>query len=148
MSRTPIREASPETVQALLALDTRMKKSLGPVLYDLVKLRASQLNGCAYCVDMHATDLERRGTPSRKLHGVAAWQESPFFDETERVALAFTERLTGGIGVVDDELWAEAGRLLGEERRADLIVAVGTINTWNMAGVTTHLQPEGELVPA
>ncbi|WGX96727.1 carboxymuconolactone decarboxylase family protein [Nocardioides sp. L-11A] len=143
MTRTPIRDASPETFQALLALDARMKKALGPVLYDLVKLRASQLNGCAYCVDMHATDLERRGTPSRKLHGVAAWQESPFFDETERVALAFTEALTGGIGVVGDDLWDEAGRLLGEERRADLIVAVGTINTWNMAGVTTHLQPEG-----
>ncbi|GAA3659115.1 carboxymuconolactone decarboxylase family protein [Nocardioides ginsengisoli] len=148
MTRTPLRDASPETFAALLALDGRMKKSLGPVLYDLVKLRASQLNGCAYCVDMHATDLERRGTPSRKLHGVAAWQESPFFDETERVALAFTERLTGGIGAIDDALWDEAGRLLGEERRSDLIVAVGTINTWNMAGVTTHLQPAGELAPA
>ena len=148
MTRTPTNEASPETFQALIALDNRMKKSLGPVLYDLVKLRASQLNGCAYCVDMHASDLERRGTPSRKLHGVAAWQESPFFDETERVALAFTERLTGGIGPVDDELWDEAGRLLGQERRADLIVAVGTINTWNMTGITTHLQPEGSLVPA
>ncbi|MDQ6526336.1 carboxymuconolactone decarboxylase family protein [Nocardioides sp. LHD-245] len=145
MTRTPIRDATPETFQALLALDGRMKKALGPVLYDLVKLRASQLNGCAYCVDMHAIDLERRGTPSRKLHGVAAWQESPFFDETERVALAFTERLTGGIGAIDDDLWEEAGRLLGEERRADLIVAVGTINTWNMAGITTHLQPEGAL---
>ncbi|WP_436701784.1 carboxymuconolactone decarboxylase family protein [Nocardioides sp. BYT-33-1] len=145
MTRTPIREATPETFQALLALDTRMKKSLGPVLYDLVKLRASQLNGCAYCVDMHATDLERRGTPIRKLHGVAAWQESPFFDATERVALAFAEQLTGGVGPIDDDLWDEAGRLLGEERRADLIVAVGTINTWNMAGITTHLQPEGAL---
>lgn len=146
MTRTPIRDASPETFQALLALDNRLKKSLGPVLYDLVKLRASQLNGCAYCVDMHASDLERRGIPTRKIHGVGAWEESPFFDETERVALAFTERLTGGVGQVGDDLWDAAGRLLGEERRADLIVAVGTINTWNMAGITTHLQPEGALV--
>lgn len=142
MTRTPIREAAPETTQALVALDGRLKKSLGPVLYDLVKLRASQLNGCAYCVDMHATDLERRDVPTRKIHGIAAWQESPFFADDERIALAFTETLTGGIGAVDDELWAEAGRVLGEERRADLIVAVGTINTWNMAGVTTHLQPQ------
>ncbi|UUW92262.1 carboxymuconolactone decarboxylase family protein [Pimelobacter simplex] len=148
MTRTPIRDASPETYQALLVLDGRLKKSLGPVLYDLVKLRASQLNGCAYCVDMHATDLERRRVPTRKIHGVGAWQESPFFEPEERVALAFAETLTGGIGAVDDELWAEAGRLLGEERRADLIVAVGAINTWNMAGVTTHLQPEGALVEA
>lgn len=142
MSRTPIRDASPETFQALLALDGRLKKALGPVLYDLVKLRASQLNGCAYCVDMHATDLERRGVATRKIHGVAAWGESPFFEDDERIALAFTEALTGGIGAVDDDLWADAGRVLGEERRADLIVAVGTINTWNMAGVTTHLQPQ------
>lgn len=142
MSRTPIRDASPETFQALLALDGRLKKALGPVLYDLVKLRASQLNGCAYCVDMHATDLERRGVPTRKIHGVAAWGESPFFEDDERIALAFTEALTGGIGAVDDDLWAAAGQVLGEERRADLIVAVGTINTWNMAGVTTHLQPQ------
>lgn len=149
MTRTPNREAAPETFQALLALDTRLKKSLGPVLYDLVKLRASQINGCAYCVDMHATDLERRSIPTRKIHGVAAWQESPFFEATERVALAFTETLTGGIAPVDDELWDEAGRLLGEERRADLLVAVGTINTWNIAGITTHLQPEGaDLVTA
>ncbi|WP_377324282.1 carboxymuconolactone decarboxylase family protein [Pimelobacter simplex] len=141
MTRTPIRDASPVTYQALLALDGRLKEALGAVLYDLVKLRASQLNGCAYCVDMHATDLERRGVATRKIHGVAAWGESPFFEDDERVALAFTETLTGGIGAVDDDLWAEAGRVLGEERRADLIVAVGAINTWNMAGITTHLQP-------
>lgn len=145
MSRTTNHEASPETYQALVALDTRLKRSLGPVLYDLVKLRASQINGCAYCVDMHAADLERRALPTRKIHGVAAWQESPFFDETERVALAFTETLTGGIGQVDDDVWAEAGRLLGEQRRADLLVAIGTINTWNITGITTHLQPEGAL---
>jgi AhpD family alkylhydroperoxidase len=146
MTRTPNHEASPETYQALIGLDTRLKRSLGPVLYDLVKLRASQINGCAYCVDMHATDLERRSLATRKIYGVAAWQESPFFDEAERVALAFTESLTGGVGQVDDDLWAEAGRLLGEQKRADLLVAIGTINTWNVLGITTHLQPEGALV--
>ncbi len=143
MTRTRTHEASPETYQALIALDTRLKRSLGPVLYDLVKLRASQINGCAFCVDMHATDLERRKVPTRKIFGISAWQESPYFDETERVVLAFTETLTGGIGQVDDTLWDDAGRLLGDERRADLLVAVGTINTWNISGITTHLQPEG-----
>ena len=145
MTRTPIREASPETFQALVALDGRVAKSLGPVLYDLIKLRASQLNGCAFCVDKHATDLERRGVATRKIHGVGAWAESPFFADDERVALAFTDALTGGIDAVDDALWDEAGRLLGEERRADVVVAVGAINTWNMAGITTHLRPEGTL---
>ncbi|MBS4100409.1 carboxymuconolactone decarboxylase family protein [Tsukamurella paurometabola] len=141
MSRTPGATSSPETYKALIALDTRLATSLGKVLYDIVKLRASQINGCAYCVDMHARDLERLGTPTRTIYGVAAWEESPFFDETQRVALAFVERLTAGIDAVDDALWDEAGRLLGEERRTDLLVAVGTINTWNMLGITTHLHP-------
>ncbi len=141
MSRTPGATSSPETYRALVALDSRLAKSLGKILYDIVKLRASQINGCAYCVDMHASDLERLGTPTRTIYGVAAWEESPFFDEAQRVALAFVERLTGGIDAVDDALWDEAGRLLGEERRTDLLVAVGTINTWNMLGVTTHLHP-------
>lgn len=141
MHRTPVREASPESFRLLLALDRRLRDSLGAVLYDLVKLRASQLNGCAYCVDLHSADLERQGVPTRTIHGVAAWQESPFFDDTERVALAFTEALTGGVGAVDDDLWETAGRLLGDERRADLLLAVGTITTWNIAGITTRLRP-------
>lgn len=142
MARTPTPEASPATFRAMLALDTRLKHSLGPVLYDLVKLRASQINGCAFCVDLHARDLESQGVPVRTIYGVAAWRESPFFDETERVVLAFTETLTNGIDHVGDELWASAGELLGDERRGDLVIAVGMINMWNMSGITTQLQPE------
>ncbi|CAM3799262.1 carboxymuconolactone decarboxylase family protein [Tsukamurella ocularis] len=141
MSRTPGATSSPETYKALVALDSRLATSLGTILYDLVKLRASQLNGCAFCVDKHAADLERLGVPARTIYALPAWEETPFFDETQRVALAFVERLTGGIDAVDDALWDEAGRLLGEERRTDLLVAVGTINTWNMLGITTHLHP-------
>lgn len=145
MTRIPNRKASPATFDALVALDSSVKESLGPVLHDLVKLRASQINGCAYCVDMHATDLERQGVPTRKIHGVAAWQESPFFDEVERVVLAFTEALTAGIEAIDDELWDDAGRLLGDRRRADLLIGIGTITTWNISGITTQLQPHGSL---
>ena len=141
MTRISLPEASSETFQALRALDGRMRKSLGPVLYDLVKLRASQINGCAYCVDMHSTDLEKQGVPTRTIHGVAAWQESPFFDDAQRVVLAFTEALAGGVGEVSDELWEEAGRLLGDQRRADLLVAVGVITTWNIASITAHVRP-------
>ncbi|WP_435769405.1 carboxymuconolactone decarboxylase family protein [Nocardioides sp. SYSU DS0651] len=141
MTRPTLHEAAPETARLVLTLDKRMRTSLGPVLYDLVKLRASQINGCAYCVDMHATDLERQGVPGRTVHGVAAWQESPFFDAEQRVALAFTEILTAGVGAVDDALWEEAGRLLGEERRADLVAAVGVIGLWNRVSITSHVQP-------
>ena len=141
MTRTSGATSSPETYKALVALDSRLARSLGAVLYDIVKLRASQINGCAFCVDKHSRDLERLGTPTRTIYGVAAWEESPFFDETPRVALAFVERLTAGIDAVDDASWDDAGRLLGEERRTDLLIAVGTINTWNMLGITTHLHP-------
>jgi AhpD family alkylhydroperoxidase len=141
MTRTPQRQASPETYRRLLALDHRLRQSLGTELYDLVKLRASQINGCAYCVDMHATDLENQGMPSRTIHGVAAWRESPFFDESQRVALAFAETLTGGIDRIDQGLWEQATRLLGDERRADLVFAVGTINTWKMSGIAVEAQP-------
>ncbi|GAA4427423.1 carboxymuconolactone decarboxylase family protein [Georgenia halophila] len=144
MSRTPTRRASPETFRTLVALDGRLKSSLGPVLYDLVKLRASQLNGCAYCVDKHAADLEKQGVPTRTVHGVAAWRESPFFDDDQRVALTFAEALTGGVDAIDDGVWEAAGRLLGQERRADLVIAVGTINTWNMSSITTHLRPSAD----
>ena len=141
MSRTPIRTTSPRAYEALVALDATVSDSLGTTLYELVKLRASQINGCAFCVDLHATSLERSGVPTRTVHGVAAWRESPFFDAEQRVALAFTEALTAGIDEIDDASWDEAGRLLGEQRRSDLVVAVGVINTWNMCGRTTRLQP-------
>jgi AhpD family alkylhydroperoxidase len=141
MTRTTIYDAAPETYRAILALDKRMRSSLGPVIYDLVKLRASQLNGCALCVDMHSTDLEKQGVPTRTIYGVGAWKDSPFFDAEQRVALAFAEALTIGVGEIDDDLWDEAGRLFGEERRADLVAAVGVIGIWNRVSITSHVQP-------
>ncbi|UFU07762.1 carboxymuconolactone decarboxylase family protein [Ruania halotolerans] len=140
-SRTPTRSASPEVFRHLMGLDALLADSLGPVLHGLVQLRASQINGCAYCVDLHSRTLERHGVPYRTIFGVGAWHESPFFDETQRVALTFTEALTGGIDLIDDETWQRAGDLLGERGRADLVVAIGTINTMNMSGISTHLSP-------
>jgi AhpD family alkylhydroperoxidase len=141
MTRTSTAQATPEAFGTLVTLDQQLAASLGPVLHGLVKLRASQINGCAYCVDLHATHLERDGLPVRTIHGVAAWQESPFFDDAQRAALALTERLTGGIDHVDDALWDEAGSVLGERRRADVLLTIGTITTMNISGITTGLRP-------
>ena len=141
MSRTRIQDSAPRTFASLVALSERLRASLGPVLYHLVCLRASQINGCAFCVNMHATALERERIPSRTIYGVAAWRDHQAFVDDERAALEVTEQLTGGVDRVSDELWDRLGGLLGEERRADLLVAIGVINTWNMSMVSTRMPP-------
>ena len=94
-SRLDFYSASPAAVQAMVAFDQAVKAlALEPRLVELVKLRASQLNGCAYCVDLHSRDAKRQGDTDRRLHAVAVWRESPFFTERERAALAWTEALT------------------------------------------------------
>lgn len=140
--RMDLTKIAPDAYRHFLQLEEVIGRHVDRKLLHLIKLRASQINGCAFCVDLHARDLESQGVPVRTIYGVAAWRESPFFDETERVVLAFTETLTNGIDHVGDELWASAGELLGDERRGDLVIAVGMINMWNMSGITTQLQPE------
>lgn len=139
MARLDIGTDSPAGLAALVRLDTVVSDSLGPRLFNLVKLRASQLNGCGYCVDSHATALESLGVDHRTLNGVAAWRHTAFFDDEEKVALEFTEALTGGIDTIDDTLWQRAGEVLGVRRRADLVLAVGVIGTWNMIGLAGEL---------
>ncbi|MEO5736908.1 MAG: carboxymuconolactone decarboxylase family protein [Variovorax sp.] len=136
-------KASPDAIKAMLALEASVSKlGLEPLLLDLVKLRASQINGCAFCVDMHSTDARKRGETERRLYGVAAWRESPFFTARERAALAWTEALTR---VADtrapdadhDALCAE----FNERERVDLTLAIGTINIWNRLAVGFRAMP-------
>lgn len=141
MTRLAINTHSPEGYRAVAALDTYLTRSLDPVLLDLVKLRASQLNGCAYCVDMHSIALEGHRVPSRKIHAVSTWRETSFFTPTERVALALTERITRITDGVEDGLWGEAVAIFTERELADLVLAIGTINLWNRIGVATRLSP-------
>ncbi|TDB89227.1 carboxymuconolactone decarboxylase family protein, partial [Micromonospora fluostatini] len=108
----------------------------------LVKLRASVLNGGAFCVDMHSRDALAAGGSSRRLFAVAAWHEAPFFDERERAALALTDALTRlGDHGVPDEVWDAAARVWSEKEVADLVVAIATINVWNRIVAATRLQP-------
>lgn len=139
MARLEIGTDSPAGLAALVRLDTVVAESLGARLFNLVKLRASQLNGCGYCVDSHARALEELGMDHRTLNGVAAWRHTAFFTDEESVALEFTEALTGGIDTIDDALWRRAGTVLGPRRRADLVLAVGVIATWNMIGLAGEL---------
>lgn len=141
MSRLAINTLAPEGYRAVSALDEYVRRNLDHVLVDLVKLRASQLNGCAYCVDLHATDLERVGVPTRKVYAVATWRETDFFTESERAALALTEQITLIASGVDDDAWQRAAQIFSERELADLVLAIGTINLWNRIGVSTHMTP-------
>lgn len=141
MSRLNISRHAPEGYQAVTALDSYVRENLDHALLDLLKLRASQLNGCAFCVDMHATDLEKSGVPTRKIYAMSAWRETSFFTDQERAALALTEQITFIASGVDDAIWQEAATVFSERELSDLVLAIGTINLWNRIGVSTHLAP-------
>ena len=145
MPRLLIAQAAPEGYRAVLALDRYLTDHLDGRLLDLVKLRASQLNGCAYCVDLHAQHLLAREVPLRTVLGVVTWRETPFFDDRERAALALTEEVTRITGGVSEDTWASAAAVFGERELADLVLAIGSINLQNRMGVSTHLQPPREV---
>jgi AhpD family alkylhydroperoxidase len=114
-----------------------------PALRELVKLRASILNGCAYCVDLHSRDALEAGEDVRRVVAVAAWRESAFFTARERAALALTDEVTrlGEHGVGDD-VWAEAAAHFPEAELGQLLWAIVVINAWNRVGVATQMLPD------
>jgi AhpD family alkylhydroperoxidase len=107
----------------------------------LVHLRASQINGCSVCVDIHSRELEHVGESRERIHMVAAWREAPYFSEAERAALALTEaatRLADRAEAVSDEVWDEAARHYTEDQLAALVVAIATINAYNRVNAATR----------
>ncbi|MEU8321199.1 carboxymuconolactone decarboxylase family protein [Nonomuraea sp. NPDC048881] len=133
-----------EAYKAMAGLDRFVAQSTLPKpLLELVRLRASQINGCVYCVDMHSSDAKQAGESDARLHAVAVWREAPFFTPQERAALAFTEAATRlSTDDVTDEVWAQAAAQFDEQQMAALTVAVATINAWNRMGVATRMTPE------
>ena len=131
---------APELMQAVLRLNKAVEESgLERSLLHLIKLRASQINGCSYCVDMHAHEAREDGETEQRLYLVAAWRESPLFTERERAAFAWTEAVTLiSQGGVSDELYAATLKHFSEEELVKLTVAVSIINTWNRLSVSFH----------
>ena len=131
----------PDAMKALLALDKSTQKADVPdVTLELVHLRASQINGCGVCVDMHARELKKAGETDERLFAVAAWRETPYFTDAERAALALTEavtRLSDRPDPVPDEIWDEAARHYDEPALAALLIQIGLINVWNRLNVAT-----------
>jgi AhpD family alkylhydroperoxidase len=129
--------AAPEAMKAMMAMEVAIGKlGLEPSLVELVKLRASQINGCAYCVDMHAADMRKQGENERRVHAVAVWRETPFFTPRERAALAWTEALTllAQTHAPDADYAALAEHFAPAEMVA-VTLAINAINGWNRFGV-------------
>ncbi len=132
---------APRVFKAVLALDAAARQGLDPVLVELVQIRASQVNRCAYCVDYHVRDARKAGEAEERLHQLVAWEESSLFTARERAALALTESVTRLPDGVPDEVWAEAAEHFGEPELAQLLALVFTVNTWNRMNVTTRKTP-------
>ncbi|WP_309085231.1 carboxymuconolactone decarboxylase family protein [Chelativorans sp.] len=127
-------QASPEIMKAVRALNEAVDKcGLEKSLLHLIKLRASQINGCSYCVDMHSREARGDGDTEQRVHLVAAWRESPLYSERERAAFAWTEKLTrlSETAEITDEDYEEARKHFSEEELVKLSVAIGMINVWN-----------------
>ncbi|MCY0926035.1 carboxymuconolactone decarboxylase family protein [Streptomyces sp. H27-H1] len=144
--RTPrmqLAKLAPEFYKAAVALDAAAVKGLDPALVELVKLRASQINHCAFCIDMHSKDALAAGEDVERLLLLAAWDESRhFYTEKELAAIELTEAVTVLTdGFVPDEVYERASRHFEDEELAQVIALIAVINVWNRIGVTTRLSP-------
>jgi AhpD family alkylhydroperoxidase len=132
----------PDAMQALLALNKATHKALGKAVNaELVHLRASQINGCSVCVDMHSRELKAKGESDERIWAVGAWRETPFFTEAERAALELTEavtRLSDRPDPVPDDVWTEATKHFEETELAGLLLAIASINVWNRLNAATR----------
>lgn len=137
------RTANPAGFQALLKLEDAAKKmGLDPVLFELIKIRASQINGCAFCVDMHTTDLRKMGESEQRLNLIVVWHESPVFTARERAALALTEAVTRiSESSVPQALYDEVREHFDESEIVSLLMAINAINCWNRMAIATGMFP-------
>ncbi|MCV7127596.1 MULTISPECIES: carboxymuconolactone decarboxylase family protein [Mycolicibacterium] len=139
--RLKIYKASPELYDAMMTLSTAAAKDVDPELAELIKIRASQLNHCAFCLDMHTRDARKAGVGEQKLDVLAAWTEAgELFGERERAALALTEAVTelGRDGVPDD-VYARAAAVFSDRELGQVIAMVVTINAWNRINVAVRM---------
>jgi AhpD family alkylhydroperoxidase len=143
-SRIEIQKVAPGAFQAMLALEGYVKKSskLETSLLELVRMRASQINGCAYCLDMHSKDARAGGESEQRLYALNAWREAPFFTDRERSALAWTEAVTlVSQDHVPQNIYEEVRRRFSEEELANLTLAIASINSWNRLMISFRAMP-------
>ena len=142
-ARIDLMHVNPGVVHAMLGLERQVRAGgLDPGLIDLVRMRASQINGCAYCLDMHSKDARANGESEQRLYALNAWRETPFYSPRERAALEWTEALTLVSEThVPDEVYEQVREQFSEEELAQLSLAVVAINGWNRLNVAARTVP-------
>ena len=137
-ARLDYTKASPEGLRAMFVLERFLHSSgLEHSLLHLIKMRASQINGCAYCIDMHSKDARAGGESEQRLYGLDAWREAPYYTDRERAALALTEAVTKVTeGHVPDAVYIQAKAQFSDAELAVLVIAISTINAWNRLSIT------------
>lgn len=137
-----LKSLAPRIYKAMLALDAAAGEGLEAPLKELVRIRASQLNGCVYCIDMHTTDARKGGEDEQRLYAIPAWPEAPYYTGRERAALALTDSVTLISQThVPDDVYDRAAAEFSEPELAQLIGLIMTINAWNRLAVSTRMQP-------
>jgi AhpD family alkylhydroperoxidase len=141
--RLDYQKASPEAVQAMYQLERYVRNSgLDSKLRELIKIRASQMNGCAYCIDMHTKDARALGETEQRIYALNAWRETSFYTDKERAALAWTEALTNiQQGHAPDEVYEETSHHFAESELMSLTLAITTINAWNRIAIGFRVVP-------
>jgi len=143
MKRAKYYQAAPNAMQAMMGLEKANAESVLPLsLRELVRIRASQINGCAYCIDMHTKDALKAGEEVRRLMALTAWRETAFFDERERAALLWTETLTEvATRHAPDDIYQQVAAQFNDQELAELTFVIAAINAWNRFGVGFAMQP-------
>ncbi|WP_442601995.1 carboxymuconolactone decarboxylase family protein [Paenibacillus sp. KN14-4R] len=136
-------QTSPEAYKTMIKMESFIKSTgLDPVLYEFIKIRASQINGCAFCLDMHMADLRKMGETEQRVHLISVWREVPFYSEKERVVLELTEAVTQiANNGVPQSLYEKVKEHFTDEEYMTLIMAINTINCWNRIAISTGMFP-------
>ena len=131
-------QAAPDTIKALTALETHIQSTgLEKSLIELVKIRASQINGCAFCINMHTEDARKRGETEQRIYLLNAWRESPLYTDRERAALAWTESVTLIADTrAPDDIYAQVRAQFSDEETVNLTMLIATINAWNRLAIS------------
>jgi AhpD family alkylhydroperoxidase len=142
MTRISVPDLAPEVYRALSHTEVAIRKGpLDPAVRELVKIRASQMNGCLFCIDMHIHEALELGETNDRIYQLTAWRESTLYSDAERAALAYTEAATELPSGVSDEVWDSVAAAFKPEEAAHLVAQVAMINAWNRIAAPTHTPP-------